>query len=59
MWLPRAPSFKNVLRKRVHLGPLVKEIHLEALKRFACLNGSLHREMVLRIDGECVVYGSI
>ena len=25
---------------------------------FACLNGSLHGEMFLQIDGECVVYGS-
>ena len=30
------------------------ELHIEP---FACLNGSLHGEMALQIDGECVVDG--
>ena len=29
------------------------------IEPFACLNGSLHGEIVLQIDGECAVYGSI
>ena len=28
-------------------------------QRTLCLNGSLHGKMVLQIDGECVVDGSI
>ena len=28
-------------------------------EHFACLNGSLHGEMVLQIDGECAVDGFI
>ena len=45
------------LKKEGSLRVLVKVMVIFYV--FICVNGSLHGEMVLQIDGEYVVYGSM
>ena len=63
LWLPlrRHTEVNRTLLK--NNGSSVKNMVLYRTKTLndpcACLDGSLHSEMVLQIDGECLVCGSV